>query len=113
MFEDDYLFRDQVLKIITPNLTIRVLKDSNNLCAACYFSLPSIYHEDDEFEISENLSLPASVLHHPLLCIQFDINNNIPFNHKYDSDFDLFYLYVEARLALLDILKWKECWLNM
>jgi len=109
--EDNYLFRNQVLQIATPNLTIRILKNDTNLSALCYFSLPSLCDEDDVIEIAENLSLHAKALRFPLFTIKFDIYDDISFNSLFDSN--LIDIYIEARSALLDIIKWKEYWFNM
>lgn len=106
MYEEDYVWRNQVLAIDTENLIIRIEKNGNHFSASCYFKLPFMYDPDDRIEISEGFTLKASTLEFPLFVIDFSMSEvNV------DYDFDcLDYHQYEAFLAIHDALKWKEYW---
>lgn len=106
MHEENYIWKNQVLKIITENLVIRIEKNDNRFSALCYIKLPFMCEPDDEIEIAEDFTLKASTLEFPLFSIYF---SKCEINVDYDFDcLDCF--QYEAFLAIRDVLKWKEYW---
>ncbi|MCI8361586.1 MAG: hypothetical protein HFJ41_00200 [Clostridia bacterium] len=106
MHEEDYIWRNQVLKINTENLTIRIEKNGTHFTASCYFNLPFMYNPDDRIEIAEDFTLKASTLEFPLFSIHFS-------KCKIDIDYDFDCLdcfQYEAFLAIRNVLKWEEYW---
>ena len=111
MFEDNYLFKDQVLEILTKNLRIRICKTDERFKALCYFMLPLLYDEDKKFELNlaNGIVLKASILEYPLFTIYFEEEPNIPKMNYLD---ELYWYHEEARNAILLSLLWKEYWIS-
>lgn len=112
MFEDNYLFKDQVLEILTKNLRIRIYKTDERFEALCYFRLPLLYDKDEKFELdlANRLVLKASTLERPLFIIYFEEEPNIPKMNYLDDK--LYWYHEEARNAILLSLLWKEYWIS-
>lgn len=107
MTKDNYLFDDQLLEVETENLTIRIIdKGACNLFALCYVTSPTAYDNKNKLNISPNDSL---LLQFSFLFKKY--YDEISFYYGEENDNYIIY-YEEARLAIDEVLKWKEFWLQ-
>ena len=95
MSKDNYLLENEVLQITTEHLTIRITKNNKGkLHAFCYLN------NSDNCNVNKPLFDVIASRH-----LRY-------YSGVFKYNFNLFDYYEEARLALLNVIKWKEYWLN-
>lgn len=114
MYENNYFYSNQILGIKTENLYIRIIdKGACNLFAVCCIISPTAYCDKNNFKVVESIHfdglLPSEYIRFSFLFKNY--YDEISFNYGEEND-DFIIYYEEARLAIDEVLKWKEFWLQ-